>query len=273
MKKKLFLFICFILFGSLLNANGKPHLTVWIRSFGADSARIILPYVEQIKNELEEEFQLKILVATKPNDPVLTAFTDPHPSVTVLQTNLDSISQGLNALIESSSSGSYVLSLSQGVEIHATEIKEAMPQLDNGAWAYGWQLSNLNNDGSAPGKGWYHTAALYPPATLKWMKTHLFPNWIDTGVDGYLTIDGEKIPIANNEEVVLMATVLQEHPKAFFVLNTRDILNFNNRTGNGVSFQQKLKRKIPVADFYLRNRFHVKPEEVWSHLVIISSEK
>ncbi len=39
------------------------------------------------------------------------------------------------------------------------------------------------------------------------------------------------------------------------------------------SSNPQLKRKVPVADYYLRNRFHVKPEEGWSHLVIISNEK
>ncbi len=271
MKKNSTFLIFFILISTLVTAQERPSLTIWMRSFGNDSTNILVPYLNEVETALSEDFELKILVATKPNDPVLKILEQVRqdPRVTALQTNLDSISEGLNTLIESTPPGCYVLSLSQGVEIDADHIKEALSWFEKGAWAFGWQISNLNNDGSAPGRGWYHTAALYPPPTVAWMKTHLFPCWIDTGFEGSILIDGEKIPIGGNEEVILMATVLQDYPQAFFVHNTKSILNFSLQTGNGISFAQKLKRKVPVAAYYLKNRFHVNPEEVWSHLVVI----
>jgi hypothetical protein len=268
----------FLINQSLIATNDpqldKPPLTVWIRSFGKESATLIAPYLKQVDQTLSPHFHLRIVVATKPGDPVLKVLEEIvlNCLLTALQAELGSISQGLNALIEASSVGSYILSLSQGVEIHAHQVREALSWLNRGAWAHGWQVSNLQNDGSAPGKGWYHTAALYPPSTLLWMKAHPFPYWIDNGVDGHLMIDGESIPIGDNEEVVLMARVIKEYPEAFFVHNTRDILHFTMQTGNGITFEQKLKRKVLASDHYLKNRLQMSAEEVWSHLLLITEQ-
>lgn len=249
----------------------KQTLTVWIRSFGNSSASLITPYLEQIEKEFLDDFDLTILVATKPQDPVLTVLKDLrlHCPLIVLQTNLNSISQGLNSLIDATLTNSYVLVLSQGVEIHANHVKEASIVLENGAWAHGWQISKLQNDGSVPGKGWYHTAALYPPSTLLWMKSHPFPYWVDNGVDGYLTIGEESIPIGGNEEVALMGMAIQSDPTAFFIHDNRNILNLAIETGTGITFEQKLKRKTLVGNYYLEHRFQMDPADVWRHLFLI----
>lgn len=250
----------------------KPALTVWIRSFGEKSAQIVVPYVKQVEEELSTDFELCVFVATKPNDPVLNALEEMGNDdyLSVLQTNLGSFSQGLNDLVQTTPADCYVLSLSQGVDISAKDVMDAIALLKGEAWVHGWQLSNLSNDGSMPGKGWYHTAALYPPKTISWMKTHPFPNWIDNGVDGFVLVDGESIPIGGNEEVALMGMVLQNFPNAIFLHNIRDILNFSSETGTHISFEQKLKRKVAVAEYYLKTRLQMEPQEVWNHLFLIS---
>ncbi len=247
-------------------------MTVWIRSFGEKSAQIIVPYLKQLERELSMDFELSILVATKPQDPVLGALEEIRDSnyLSILQTNLGSISQGLNSLIQETPVDHYVLSLSQGIDISVKNVSDAFAFLEEGAWVHGWQLANLSNNGSVPGKGWYHTAALYPPKAIFWMKTHPFPYWIDNNVDGFVIIDGESIPIGGNEEVVLMGMVIQDFPKAKFLHNTRDVLNFFAETGTNVSFEQKLKRKTAVSEYYLKIRLQMEPGEVWDHLFLIS---
>lgn len=249
----------------------KPALTVWIRSFGAKSAQIISPYLEDIKGELSTDFELSIIVATKPQDPVLDILEEikADDGLSILQTNLGSVSQGLNDLVQATAADHYVLSLSQGVDISIKDVTDAIALLKNEVWVYGWQLSNLSNDGSMPGKGWYHTAALYPPAAISWMKAHPFPYWIDNGVDGCVWVDGESIPIGGNEEIVLMGMIIKDFPNAIFLHNTRDVLNFSIETGTNVSFEQKLKRKVAVAEYYLKTRLQMNPQDVWNHLYLI----
>ena len=268
------LFFSLLVFMSEANESMKEEkipITVWIRSFGIESKSRILPYLLQLDKALSSDFELHFVVVTKPNDPVMEALeTAQLGHLEVVQANLDSVSQGLNALIAATDTDSCVLSLSQGVEIEAKHLKEALFWLEKGAWAYGWQLSNMNNDGSLPGKGWYHTACLYPAKCVAWLKKHPFPTWIDAGVDGSIACEGELIPIGGNEEIIVMGLVLQEDPTAFFVHDARNILNLEVRTGTGVTFEQKLKRKVLVTDYYLTKRLQLDPKEVWSHLLVLT---
>src|ERR1700733_6287595 len=96
---------------------GKPALTIWTRSFGNKNAQTIVPYLKKIESELSTQFDIQFLVATKPNDPVIQALAKAkweHP-LTIVEANLDAISQGLNKLVEATSEDATVLTLSQGV--------------------------------------------------------------------------------------------------------------------------------------------------------------
>ncbi|HEX4838947.1 MAG TPA: hypothetical protein VFU89_00715 [Rhabdochlamydiaceae bacterium] len=265
---------CFIVL-ILINCNlvARPDVTVWVRSFGESSAQIIRPYLEQIEKELSTDFELHILVATKPQDPVLNALQGMkiNNHLTVLQTRVDSVSTGINELTKATPEGRYVLSLSQGVNISARNVRDALAFLnaDDESYAYGWELSNMHNKGARPGEGWYHTAVLYPPKTISWMKEHLLPDWVDNGVAGSILVEEESIPLGGNEEVVVMGRISQEFPKAIFFHNIRDILDFSRETGTCVSFKQKMKRKAAVADYYLTKQLKMDPNQVWEHLFLI----
>jgi hypothetical protein len=134
---------------------------------------------------------------------------------------------------------------------------------------YGWEITDFGNDGSEPRKGWYNTAASYSPICLDWMKDHPFPHWIDNGVEGELLIDNQAVPIGGNEEIVLMGHVISENSNAFFVLNTRDCLDSTIKTGTGISYEAKIKRKVSVSHYYLEQKLHLSPEKLWEHLLII----
>lgn len=258
--------------GLLLSHEGKEDVVVWIRAFGDDAKNEIVPYVRYLHEELDTAFNLKILVATNYDDPVahVLMHETPLPSVHIVFGHMKSNHQGLNALVEATPSDSFLLSLSLGVKIKRHHLAEALQCVQNGAWVYGWKISNMQNDGSKPGLGWYNTAALYSKPCLNWLKNNPFPYWIDNGVEGYIEIDNEKIAIGNNEEVVLMASILQQgYHSAYYILNVADPLEFTHQTGNGISFNAKMKRKIYAAKYYLDHKFCVSADEVWSRLRII----
>ena len=271
LKKFVIVFSLFYFVSLEASAVSKKPLTIWIRSFGITSEAIIVPYLEELENELSPFFDLTLLVATNINDPVAACLQKALTPHKIVYTNLHSISTGLNSLVEATGKDATVLSLSQGVAITASHVIHALGWIEIGALAHGWRISNMNNDGSLPGLGWYNTAALYSPFCLNWMKENPFPYWIDNGVEGTFCINGKEVAIGDNEEVVLMARVINQYPSAYFVHNIRDSLTLYLETAVGISFEEKLKRKTLASNYYLENKLHMNPDEVWSHLWILSS--
>lgn len=252
----------------------RPHLTVWIRAYGEQAAQHTIPYLHELNEELSAYFQLKFLLCTQRKDPLLKVI--PHVQSTVpievVQAEMLSHSQVLNSLIKHTKESQYVLSASVGAKIKPAHLIHAIGWLDEGAWVYGWKIASLGNDGSQPGKGWYNTAALYSPKCLHWMKHNAFPKWIDNGVEGTLKVGDDVVPIGGDEEIVLMGLAIQHDPKIFFVLNTKETIEYNEKTGTGVSYESKLERRVPVARYYLEKKLHQAPSQIWRHLFIIRED-
>lgn len=265
------LFFSVILFISA-TLEAKPMVTVWIRAFGEQTGKQISPYLTDLYRDLSSDFDLDFILCTNQNDPLLAYLEDIKTlPLTIIFADMRSFSQPLNQLIEQTPPNGAVLSLSVGISMKSFLLSEALDWMEKGAWVYGWEVADFGNDGSEPGKGWYNTAALYSPTCVAWMKHNPFPGWIDNGAEGELFIDQQPIPIGGNEEVVLMGKVIQAYPTAFFVLNTEKVLASPSKTGTGISYQAKMKRKTAVAQYYLEHKLHLTPEQLWQHLLIIKS--
>lgn len=138
---------------------------------------------------------------------------------------------------------------------------------------YGWLISNHENDGSCPGKGWYNTAALIDKTIVQQMKEGI-PKWVDNGALGNI---GKHI-IGGNEEIPIMVQAQEKEPRARFILNTTDPVSSNLQLGTGISFQEKLERKMVVGKHYMQKLhqelevetdFECWSKDIWASLEII----
>ncbi|MBJ7450186.1 MAG: hypothetical protein JHC93_07515 [Parachlamydiales bacterium] len=272
--KKLLIFITFLVSQfCIVSADTfkKPDLTLWIRAYGDQAVNLLSDSIENYQKNLTPFFNLNYFIATYQDDPVEKYFKN-MPQVTILTTNLESITDTFKILSNATPDDQAVLVISNGVEIMPQQIINAMGWLDTGAVIYGWKIEEMGNDGSVPGKGWYNTCALYNSRCVSFLKEHPLPFYVNPGIAGKLIIDGESIAIGGNEEIPLMAEYLKKEPKAFFVLDCFTPVHLKNQTGNQVSFAQKMKRKIPVAKFYIEKKLNTTVEDLWKHLNIITSE-
>lgn len=271
-KRILQLFFLAILFISQ-RLHAKSEVTVWVRAFGEQAGAQICPYLSGLYESLSPDFDLDIILCTNAND-LLLGYVEgiKHLPLKIIFADMDSFSKPLNELIVHTSPNKPVLSLSVGVKMKPSFLIDALSWVERNAWVYGWEIIGFGNDGSEPGKGWYNTAALYSPICMHWMKDHPFPKWIDNGMEGELLIDNQSVPIGGNEEVVLMGQIIREKPNAFFVLNTSERLDSTIKTGTGISYEAKIKRKVFVARHYLEQKLHMSPEKLWDHLLLTSQK-
>jgi hypothetical protein len=247
-----------------------PKLTVWIRAGGNAVKLEISSFVEQILEKLPQNVNSKILVCTNADDTILdklAILTKKYDKVKVIFSQLSSFSTALTTLAQNTDPESYVLSLSVGVDIRKDQIVTGLGNLTDRVRVYGWTVSGYGNDGSAPGRGWYNTAALIHKVVVKQMREEGVPSWVDNGVLGMI----DKHIIGGNEEIPIMVRWLQSDPEAIFILNASDPVSSSIQLGTGISFQEKLERKIIVGKHYmqkLHQEYESKIEfESWHKLI------
>ncbi len=231
-------------------AEKSPDLTVWIRAGGPAVKSEIVSFVQKVSESLPTHLAYQILVCTNPNDPILeelNTIAKAHKTVKVIFSQLSSFSSALTALANQTDGASNVLSLSVGVTIRQDQIKTGLERLTGKVKVYAWSVSGHGNDGSGPGKGWYHTAALIDKTIMQQMRAGV-PKWVDNGVLGTI---GKHL-IGGNEEVPIMVEALQRDPESKFILNTTDPVSSSLQLGTGITFQEKLERKTLVGEHYMQ---------------------
>jgi hypothetical protein len=253
-----------------------PELTVWIRAGGPAIKTEITSFVQKVLQTLPASVPSKILICTNENDPILdelNTITKTCKIVKVIFSQLNSFSVALTSLAQHTDSESNVLTLSVGINISEDQILTGLKSLTGRVKVYGWLVSDHGNDGSCPGKGWYNTAALLDKRIVQQMKEEI-PKWVDNGVLGKIG----KHTIGGNEEIPIMVQALQKDPEAKFILNTSDPVYSSLQLGTGVSFQEKLERKIVVGEHYMRKMhqelkkgtdFESWSKYIWASLEII----
>ncbi len=179
-------------------------------------------------------------------------------SVKVVFSNLGSFSTALTSLAQNTDPESNVLTLSVGVDIREDQISKGLANLKGRVRVYGWQVSEQKNDGSVPGKGWYNTAALIDKTVVKQMREEGVPQWVDNGALGRIG----KYTIGGNEEIPTMIRALQREPKAKFVLDVSDPVSLSAQLGTGVSFKEKMERKVVVGQHYMHKMYEESGEDV-----------
>ncbi|MDF2578268.1 MAG: hypothetical protein K0S74_1752 [Chlamydiales bacterium] len=261
---------------TLSQRQSKKKMTVWIRAWGETVQPKLVPYLQKLIHDHEPWLDLQVLIATNDNDPILT---DPllqqmieEKQVEIVLSNLHVISEPIQDLAKRTQHNTdAVILVSVGVEVQPAQAIEALGWIKCGAWAHGWQIDLMKNDGSQAGKGWYNTAVMFSPRFLHLLQDKGMPHWVDNGVEGYLDIAGQHIPIGGAEEVPMMHMALQIDPDAFFILNRRRSVHMEEKLGTGVTFEQKMLRKIAVTDFYLE-KMHTSWDEISKHFFIISPD-
>lgn len=264
--------------GELDTSNCKsPKITVWVRAGGSAVKSEISTFIQNTLKSLPQGIDPQILVCTNENDTILEeldTITKTEKTVKVIFSHLSSYSSSLTALARHTDSDSSVLSLSVGIAIRTGQIREGLSSLNGRVRAYGWAIKEHGNDGSVPGKGWYHTAALLDKTVVKLLQEEGIPHWVDNGVLGTV---GEHT-IGGNEEIPLMVRILQLEPDAKFVLNVSDPVSTSLQVGTGVRFQEKIARKGVVSLFYMHKlhqesavteEFEDWAKQIWKSLEVI----
>jgi len=226
-------------------------LTVWIRAGGNAVKSEISSFVRQVLEKIPQNITSQILVCTNEGDTILEeldTLTKVENRVKVIFSHLSSFSTSLSVLAKNTDPESNVLSLSVGVNIRQDQIETGLSHLRGRVRVYGWTVSDHGNDGSVPGKGWYNTATLIDKIIVRQMVEEGVPNWVDNGVLGMI---GQHT-IGGNEEIPIMVKALQREPKAKFILNVGDPVSSSLRLGTGISFQEKLERKVVVGQHYMQ---------------------
>lgn len=231
-------------------AQDTPNLTVWIRAGGPAVKTEIASFVEKVLETLPVSVTSKVLICTNENDPILeeiNTITKTCKTVEVIFSQLNSFSTALTSLAEHTDSESNVLTLSVGINISENQILTGLKSLTGRVKVYGWLVDGHENDGSCPGKGWYNTAALLDKTIVQQMKEGI-PKWVDNGVLGKIG----KHTIGGNEEIPIMVQALQNDYEAKFILDISNPVSSTLQLGTGVSFQEKLERKVVVGEHYMR---------------------
>lgn len=231
-----------------------PKLTVWIRAGGTAVKSEIPAYIQKVLETLPYSVNSEIMICTNEGDTILEelkTITKTTKLVKIIFSQLNSFSKALIALAKNTDPESTVLSLSVGVNIRKDQIETGLASLKNRVKAYGWKVTELENDGSVPGKGLYNTAALFDKTIVKQMREGGVPEWVDNGVLGKIG----KHTIGGNEEIPIMIKAIEKEPEAQFILNINDPVSTPQQTGTGISFQEKLERKTIVGDHYMRKMY------------------
>lgn len=271
---KTFIFVGLLMLLSMgISANNiprkNPELTVWIRAGGPAVKSEISNFILKILETLPQNVTSRILVCTNKDDTILEELdliTKTHETVKIIFAQLSSFSSALTTLAQNTDPESNVLTLSVGINIRKDQIQSGLKTLTGHVKVYGWSVSNHGNDGSCPGKGWYNTAALLDKTIVQQMREGV-PNWVDNGVLGSI---GKHL-IGGNEEIPIMVKALQEDPNAKFILNASDPVSSSLQLGTGITFQEKLERKIIVGKYYmqkLHQEYHVETDfESWQKCI------
>jgi hypothetical protein len=253
----------------------KKVLTILLRSWGEEVNHKTIPYVTGLSQKLAPFFNLRILLATNQGESSLKSQEFQsfiiNKKVDVVYADLKSFSDPLNKLIQSVGPESPALILSLGVHIEPSQVIEALGWFTVGAWVYGWQIRNMENDGQVPGRAWYNTAALLHPDFISFLSQSKLPEWIDNGKEGMIKIGDKDIPIGGGEETVMMYMAIQANPFVSFILNTKEILEIEGRTGTDLSFHEKLLRKDKVAQHYLA-KLNTSAHALGNHLLILKPD-
>lgn len=226
-------------------------LTVWIRAGGDAVKPKISTFVKQIFEKLPQNVTSKILVCTDEGDTILDELAivaNTNDKVKIIFSKLSSFSTALTTLAQNTDPESDVLSLSVGVDIRNDQIESGLENLTGRVRVYGWTVNGYGNDGSVPGRGWYNTAALIHKIVVKQMREEGVPKWVDNGVLEMI----DKHIIGGNEEIPIMVRSLQREPEAIFNLNASDPVSSSIQLGTGISFQEKLERKVVVGLHYMQ---------------------
>ena len=238
------------------SSSTDPQLTVWVRAYGEKVKPKITEFVLKVLANLPSNLKTQLLLCTNENDPILEEVEKVakiRDNVKVVYSKMSSYSSALKKLAEKTASTSNVLSLSVGVSISKEQIESAWKDLTGHVKVYGWMVTGHGNDGSKPGKGWYNTAALIDQSIIQQMKSDKegVPEWVDNGFLGKLKSGDEEVLIGGNEEIPIMVEALRKDPESRFILNTRDPVTSEEKTGTGISFENKIKRKTETANRYL----------------------
>lgn len=210
----------------------------------------ITPFVKKVFHLARAVTALfEVIICTNLNDPILeqvNALLENY-NIKVIYADLSSFRSGLEALAKSTHPESKVMTLSVGINMREDQLITGWKSLNGRVKVYGWLVRGYGNDGTRPGKGWYNTAALLNKEIVALMKEGL-PKYIDNGV---LEKVG-KHTIGGNEEVVIQIWAKHRFPDAITILNTSDPVSSNLSLGTGVTFEEKLERKIVVGDIYMK---------------------
>lgn len=250
------------------SAQGIPPLTVWIRAGGNNVKKAITPFIQKILLELPREVNSTILICTNENDTILEELNTikNETGIKVIISQLSSYSAALTALAVNTQADSNVLTLSVGIGISEDQIRSGLESLRGRVKVYGWQVKKHKNDGSCPGKGWYNTAALLDMTIVEQIRQGI-PKWVDNGVLGKI---GD-LTIGGNEEIPIMVNALERDPEAQFILNTKDRVSASLELGTGITFQEKIARKVVVGRVYMEKMYRELNKqtdlESWSKMV------
>ncbi len=254
-------------------------LIVQFRLFGQHAPMRPVIFMKEMLERLGDKFSPRFLLLTSElqHDFIAEATAAGAEVVTFSEGEKTSISGHYNRLMEALTDLPLPrLYISPGVQITKDHVSEALHALryDWNNLCYGWQIAGILNDGSCPGRLLQNTCQIFAPHAPRLIGK--LPKWVDSGELGAIDIsfsDGsmKSVPIGGGEETVQMAQAIAFNPYATFGFD-RDILPFPAHTGIGVSFDEKVARKVPVArDVYLP-RLGLTPKALMQHIVLYGEQ-
>lgn len=237
----------------------------------------ITSFVLTLLKSVPVSIPFQVLICTNENDPIqgeLDGLMRMDPRIQVIYSQLSSCHAALTSLSRHTFPESKVLTLSVGIQLSSQQIQRGFDHVTDAVRVYGWKVGDYGNDGKIPGKGWYHTAAILDPTIVKIIKDEL-PIWIDNnqlGAVGNYTLGG-------NEEIPIMVLALQKDKNSQFILNVSDPVSSTIQLGTGITYAEKLERKVHVSKIYLEKmhkELHVTSDlkywtesEIWGALKLI----
>ncbi|MBN8828831.1 MAG: hypothetical protein J0H68_09005 [Sphingobacteriia bacterium] len=254
----------------------KPLLYIWLRGWGEIAHHKILPYVNILDTTYSKFFSVKFLICTNENDIILkdnnflSLFK--HKKFQIIYANMHLFSDAINNLANATPKNVPVLSISLGIELEMQALINAYGWIKVGAYAHGWQIKGLGNDGTEPGKGWYNTCVLLNAKFIKSIKLNPLPSWIDNGILGNIKVREKEIPIGGGEEILLMKDILLKDKNAYFILDTNMKLTNHEHIATEVNFEEKIERKVAVAAYYLSNQLKISKDMLWNSLIVIKND-
>lgn len=218
----------------------------------------------------------KVTVVTLKEDPLLPTLKNVCDEVIELDRENYTYSGTAKTLYQACKDYN-LLFVSIGVEIQNWQLHHGLQILSNhNLYTIGWRILSQENDGSYLGKLSYHTCMLLKRGFYEiFEQAGGFPEYVENGILGNLSFkinnEVKNFRVGGQEELALQLRIYKKFKgkktKMFGHIKHYGV-DFPVKLGMGVSYDEKIIRKVLVADIY-RMTEEVDPEdfmEAWTIL-------